>query len=284
MINDIETLEALSHTGTMLKAATKLRVSQSAVSKRIASLEEVVGQALIEKRGRNVQLTPYAQLLLSRLSPILAELRDAIHVVKQPSQTRLTIGVSESILGSFGAKILAQVSLKIPEIILEIHTHRSLAVIDRVGDGKYQLGLIAGSAHPDPSLEIMELYREPLVIIPSGLNPLPKSLSGLPILCIEPHSGTWSAISRRCQSLGLEVIREMESFAAVIQMAVAGFGHGVAPWGICKALGLQGNQVHFIPVQPLSRPICLVGRKHNLCRPLVKSMIELLQLEFNKFK
>lgn len=50
MINDIETLEVLSQMGTMLKAATKLRVSQSAVSKRIASLEEEVGQALIEKR------------------------------------------------------------------------------------------------------------------------------------------------------------------------------------------------------------------------------------------
>ena len=40
MIENMETLLVLSRTGTMMEASTELRVSQSAVSKRIAALEK----------------------------------------------------------------------------------------------------------------------------------------------------------------------------------------------------------------------------------------------------
>ena len=47
MIENLETLIALSKAGTMMEASTALRISQSAVSKRIAALERYYDLSLI---------------------------------------------------------------------------------------------------------------------------------------------------------------------------------------------------------------------------------------------
>ena len=47
MIENLETLIALSKAGTMMEASTALRISQSAVSKRIAALERYYDRDLI---------------------------------------------------------------------------------------------------------------------------------------------------------------------------------------------------------------------------------------------
>ena len=54
MIEKLETLVALSKTGTMMAAATMLKVSQSAVSKRIDMLEHYYGRRLIERIQREL--------------------------------------------------------------------------------------------------------------------------------------------------------------------------------------------------------------------------------------
>ena len=78
MIENLETLLALSRTGTMLEAATDLRVSQSAVSKRIATLEKYYDRKLIQKKGRRVELTQHGKQLVDKIAPVLSGLRDLV--------------------------------------------------------------------------------------------------------------------------------------------------------------------------------------------------------------
>ncbi len=61
MIEYFEALDALDRQSTTAAAGTILRISQSAVSKRIAALESRLGYAVIERRGRGVELTPAGQ-------------------------------------------------------------------------------------------------------------------------------------------------------------------------------------------------------------------------------
>ena len=67
MIENLETLLALSRTGTMMEASTELRISQSAVSKRLATLEKYYDRKLIQKKGRRVELTQHGQRLVDRI-------------------------------------------------------------------------------------------------------------------------------------------------------------------------------------------------------------------------
>ena len=58
-----------------MEASTALRISQSAVSKRIAALERYYDRDLIERHGRRVVLTHHGTRLVERVTPLLSELR-----------------------------------------------------------------------------------------------------------------------------------------------------------------------------------------------------------------
>ena len=75
LLEGLETLEVLAREGTMSRAASRLFITQSAVSKRIANLEHRLGKKLIEPDGRQVRLTADARALLLTVAPTLGELK-----------------------------------------------------------------------------------------------------------------------------------------------------------------------------------------------------------------
>ena len=58
LLEGLETLCLLASEGTMAKVASRLYINQSAVSKRIAQLEQRLGKKLVEPDGRQIRLTP----------------------------------------------------------------------------------------------------------------------------------------------------------------------------------------------------------------------------------
>ena len=105
MIENLETLQALARTGTMMEASTELRITQSAVSKRISSLERHYSRKLIQKKGRRVELTQHGQRLVDKVTPLLSELRDLFIDEITSASGELIIGVSDAILSSWGPEI-----------------------------------------------------------------------------------------------------------------------------------------------------------------------------------
>ncbi|GAL21470.1 transcriptional regulator LysR family [Vibrio maritimus] len=75
LLEGIETLLVLAQEKTMGRAGSRLYISQSAVSKRIANLEKRLGKTLIEPEGRQIKLTAEAEALIERVGPSLNELR-----------------------------------------------------------------------------------------------------------------------------------------------------------------------------------------------------------------
>ena len=137
MFDELDALLALAELGTMTRAAQRLRISQSAVSKRIASLAGELGIALVQRQGRRVRLTPAATRLVERARPLLAELRGT--VAEERAELRLSVGVSESILSSWGAEVLQR--SQVEGVTLSLAAHRSPVVIERVRAGEMMLAL-----------------------------------------------------------------------------------------------------------------------------------------------
>ena len=63
--NDLRFLVAVAETGSTLKAAQVLRVSQTTIARRIAALEEATGVALFDRRPAGYALTPDGAALLA---------------------------------------------------------------------------------------------------------------------------------------------------------------------------------------------------------------------------
>jgi len=275
MIENLETLIALSKTGTMMEASTALRISQSAVSKRIAALERYYDRDLIERHGRRVVLTHHGTRLVERVTPLLSELRSVFLEDNALRKGKIILGVSEAILASWGSTLFSQVRDLMPSVEFEFHAQRSPVVLDRLRSGEYMVGICTGSPDADTDLVSEVIRQEPMVIIPSGLKPLKyRSGDSLDVMTIESRSGAWGSIEENMQRLNLHRSTSLESFFAVAQMALSDFGHGLVPTGVAKTLGIAEKKLIKLSAEELSRPVRFVARKSMFAQPLVRTFYQ----------
>lgn len=272
MIENLETLVALSKAGTMMEASTALRISQSAVSKRIASLERYYDRELIERHGRRVVLTHHGTRLVERVTPLLSELRSVFLEDNALRKGKIILGVSEAILASWGSELFSQVRDVMPSVEFEFHAQRSPVVLDRLRSGEYMVGICTGSPDADSDLVSEVIRQEPMVIIPSGLGALKyKRGDALDVITIESRSGAWGSIEENMQRMNLNRVASLESFFAVAQMALAGFGHGLVPVGVARTLGIPKDSILELDKSGLTRPVRFVARKSMFSQELVRS-------------
>ena len=280
MIENLETLLALSRTGTMMEASTELRISQSAVSKRIAALEKYYDRKLIQKKGRRVELTQHGQRLVDKISPVLTEIRD-LFLDDASSRGELIIGVSDAILSSWGPSVFYEVKREMPDVKFVFHTHRTPVVLDRIRSGEFMVGVCTGLESLDTDLQSEIITQESMVIIPSGLEPLDwKPEQDIEVISIEDHSGAWRSFKAEVSRLGIQRSVALESFFSVAQMAIAGFGHGLVPIGVARTLGVPDKKMVHLGAQGLNRPVRFVARKSTYSLPMVSQFYEALAARF----
>ena len=90
----------VAETGSFSLAAEKLHLTQPAVSKRVALLEEQLGTGLLDRIGRNISLTEAGQALLPHALAVQRELDAAQQSVRDLSGAvagRLRIATSHHI-------------------------------------------------------------------------------------------------------------------------------------------------------------------------------------------
>ncbi len=282
MIENLETLQALARSGTMVEASTDLRISQSAVSKRIATLERYYDRKLIQKKGRRVELTQHGQRLVDKISPILSELRDMFIEEATSVRGEIVIGVSDAILSSWGPEIFYRAKIAMPDTTFEFHTHRTPVVLDRIRSGELMVGVCTGSDALDTDLQSEVLTQEAMVIIPSGCRKIEFPKRGeLSVITIEDYSGAWRSFKDEVQKLRIRREASLESFFSVAQMAIAGFGHGMVPVGVATTLKVPDECLINLGDKGLTRPVRFVARKSTYSLPLVTSLHQFLARELN---
>jgi DNA-binding transcriptional LysR family regulator len=278
MLDRIEALHALAEARTMGRAATALRVTQSAVSKRIAALEAELGTRLIEREGRHVRLTAEALRLLAEARPLLLQLRETLRPRDDRREQTLRVAATDSLLASWLPGALRAALDRLPGVELELHAHRGPLLLERVRAGDYALGLCPAGAG-DGELSVRELLQESMVIVPSRLLPIASGApSGIvPVWAIEKRSLTWEAIESRLARVrgragfAIEVQGRLESFTALVQVARAGFANALVPIGVARELGVPRDRVLAVP--GLARPIAAVGRRSTFERRAVRALL-----------
>jgi DNA-binding transcriptional LysR family regulator len=275
MLDKVEALQALAEAGTMGRAAAALRITQSAVSKRVGALEAELGAKLIEREGRHVRLTPYALQLLAEARPLLRNLREVLRPRTDLHEEVLRVAATDSLLASWMPGALRGALDRLPGIGIELHAHRGPVLLERVRSGDYALGLCPAGAG-DSELTMRELVHESMVIVPARLVP-PAPAERIAVWAIEKRSLTWEAIEarltrvKRRAGFAIEVTGRLESFTALVQVARAGFAHALVPRGVARDLGVPGDRLIAIP--GLSRPIAAVGRRSTFERKAVRALL-----------
>jgi DNA-binding transcriptional LysR family regulator len=77
-LRELRLLLAVARSGSILKAAQDIGLTQPAVSKSIADLESTMGVRLFDRTNRGVEPTPQGHVLLRRAAGVFQELRQAV--------------------------------------------------------------------------------------------------------------------------------------------------------------------------------------------------------------
>jgi len=91
----LRSLVAVADCGGFHRAATTLRISQSAVSQHVRRLEKVIGRPLVERLGRQAGFTADGQLLLIEARRILAAHDETLRRLVGDDQVIVAVGATE---------------------------------------------------------------------------------------------------------------------------------------------------------------------------------------------
>src|SRR5437660_2441991 len=109
--NLLVTLDVLLAEGSVARAARRLRLSPSAMSRALARLRETTGDPLLVRAGRGLVPTPRALKLRERVGTLVqdaeAVLRPAERLNLKSLKRTFTLRTSEGFVESFGAAIIA---------------------------------------------------------------------------------------------------------------------------------------------------------------------------------
>lgn len=137
---EYEALRALMESGTTSKAAVRLGLSQSAISRSIASLEARLGRMLFERDGGRLRPTSEAAQLNKRLDPLFEAL-DRIDGPTEPARETLRLIAPPTYAHRFLVGHIATFLQANPHFFVSLEVASSEDVIKQIRDDRSDLGL-----------------------------------------------------------------------------------------------------------------------------------------------
>ncbi len=176
-LNLLFTLDVLLAEGSVARAARRLRLSPSAMSRALARLRETTGDPLLVRAGRGLVPTPRALELRDRVGRLVqdgeAVLRPAeVLDLKQLTRT-FTIRASEGFAETFGPSLIARLEKDAPGVRLRFmqKPNKDSAPL-REGAVDMELGVIGATTGPE--IRTLALFRDRFIGAVKKGHPLSK--------------------------------------------------------------------------------------------------------------
>ena len=175
--NLLVTLDVLLAEGNVTRAAQRLRLSSSAMSRALARLRETTGDPLLVRAGRGLVPTPRALELRERVRQLVQDgeaiLRPAERLnLKQIART-FTLRTSEGFVENFGPDLIACVGEEAPGVRLRFvqKPNKDSAPL-RDGTVDLETGVVEKTTAPE--LRVQALFRDRYIGVVRKGHPLSK--------------------------------------------------------------------------------------------------------------
>lgn len=162
-------LVAIAETGSLGRAADMLSITQPAVSKILAELEDIVGQRLFERTPRGVRLTSAGRVLLRHVGSSLRSLReglDSIAADRSFDAPTVLIGALPNVAATVLPPALLRFGADEPHARVTVRTGSNAQLIAALRQGELDV-VIGRLAEPSAmqGLSFEHLYTEALVFV-----------------------------------------------------------------------------------------------------------------------
>lgn len=240
-LQDFRTFAAAAELGSFSQAGERLFLTQPAISKRIAALEEELGVRLFDRIGRQVRLTESGQALLPRARRLLDEVTDlrraVTHLAGDVAGT-LAMGTSHHIGLHRLPPVLKTFSRAYPQVRLDIQFMDSEAACREVERGGLELAVVTLPPASIPRLDRTPLWDDPLLWMVGREHPLAqvehpslRQLLAYPAVLPGPGTYTRDLLEQAVRSRGLTLqVGMTTNYLETLKMlVVTGLGWGLLP-------------------------------------------------------
>ena len=275
----------IAESGSFSAAAIDLNLTQPAVSKRIATLEDQFDVRLFDRAGRTVRLTEPGRLLLPKAREILSTLelsKQLIENLGDQVSGNLSIAVTHHIGLHRLPKILKGFRQQYDNVALQLEFMDSAQACSQVESGATEMAVITLPEKPKANLLTTSLWQDHLVFAASADHPLANnpnaSMSKLAEYdAILPDNDTYTRKlidkflrKNKCEP---QVVMETNYLETLRMMSKIGIGWTVLPENM-----LNKKEMHvFDFVQSdIQRPLGIVRHKSRSLSNAAKAMCEAL--------
>lgn len=227
-LNLLHTLDVLLSEGSVVRAAARLQLSPSAMSRALTRLRTVTGDPLLVRAGRGLVPTPRATEMKAKVHELVEDaivlLRPADRLELATLERSFTFRTSDGFAETFGPPLIERVQQEAPKVRL-----RFVRKLDKNSDGlrdgsvDLETGVVAGTSGPE--VRAQALFADRYVGAVRGDHPLART--GVTVA----DYAAWSHVVAWRQGIDLGGIDEMlrdAGHARSVMTTVDGFSAALA--------------------------------------------------------
>jgi DNA-binding transcriptional LysR family regulator len=245
-VRQLEMFRAVAEDGAFTRAAQRLHVSQSAVSRQLKLLEEELGTLLLHRTRRGVSLTPAGELLLTTANRIHRDMKDVVWQISETQALQrglLRLGGGMTVCLYILPRLLKKFRALYKNVDLRVTSGTAEAVLRLLRNHQVDLGLLTLPI-VEADLEVLPVLKEEMVVVTAPRHPLsrqrfvePRSLARYPLILFEPGSNTRKVLDAFFleQEIPVNVAMETENVEIIKAMVASGLGVTVIPYAAIAA-------------------------------------------------
>ncbi|SYX82105.1 LysR family transcriptional regulator [Paenibacillus alvei] len=288
MLDLLESFAAVVELTSLNQAAKRLNISQPALSRQVAKLEEELGVELFIRNGKRLELTRVGQLTYEFAIDIRNRQLDFLKSIasyKAEGQSSITIGASLTTLQTTLPLFISSFVEKHPDARLKAVTGKTHEIISLVREQSIDLGIVADAIR-EPGLMCIPLFADHLQLVLPRRHPLASirnwtmsRLDSLPMLLFS--KGTWyrkliDDLFRRYRIMP-DIRMEIDSFEAIVRLLTTCHAAALLPRSYLRLEWLKDNDLIAVPLKELrqtERVTSIVYGEQALLSPIATQFIE----------
>lgn len=279
----------LTETQSFTKAAKLNGVTQSAVSQTLSALERQFKSLLVERSKKNFRLTADGEVVYEYARKVLqtyASLNDKILEIKDIISGNIRVATIYSIGLHMLPPYIKPFLKEFPTVNVHVEYRRHNQVYEDVQGNVVDLGLIAYPVR-DPRLEIVQIRKDPLVLICHPQNPLAKTkllkykaLDGAKFISFDPDIPTRRALDKAFKQHGVVVdhVMEFDNVETVKRAVEIDSGVAIVPLDTIRQDVINKTLVAVKLEDPEAyRSLAIIHKKNKVLSPATKQFMALLK-------
>jgi DNA-binding transcriptional LysR family regulator len=176
-LRDLDILIAVIDAGSMSKAAVRFNMTQPAVTKVIADLEQALGVRLVDRSRRGVEPTPHGLALAARGTAVFDELRQGVadlDFLSDPTAGEIRLACTEPVAAAIVSPVIDRLTLQYPRMVFYVVPSDVTESYQALAERKVEfiIARITGPISDEHAVEI--LFHDDLVVATGASNPMTR--------------------------------------------------------------------------------------------------------------